>query len=71
MRRPLVAQDKNKYNTPKHQLCVRTSDRDIIAQVIIAKIQGNVVLSSVYSHQLKIPGAVCGLQDYAVAYTLF
>ena len=67
-RRLLVAQDKNKYNTPKHRLCVRTSNRDIVAQVIVAKIQGDVVLATAYSHQLKIHGAVVGLHNYAAAY---
>ena len=38
-RRLLVAQDKNKYNTPKHRLCVRMSHKDISAQIIIAKIK--------------------------------
>jgi large subunit ribosomal protein L5e len=67
-RRLLVAQDKNKYNTPKHRLCVRTSNKDITAQIIIAKIQGDVVLAAAYSHELPIHGAVCGLTNFAAAY---
>lgn len=32
-RKRLVAQDKNKYNTPKYRLVVRFTNRDIICQV--------------------------------------
>lgn len=32
-RKRLVAQDKNKYNTPKYRLVVRFTNTDIIAQV--------------------------------------
>jgi len=67
-RRQLVAQDKNKYNTPKHRLCVRLSNKDVTAQIIIAKIQGDVVLAAAYSHELPIHGAVVGLTNYAASY---
>lgn len=32
-RKRLVIQDKNKYNTPKYRMIVRSSNRDIICQV--------------------------------------
>lgn len=32
-RRRLVVQEKNKYNTPKHRLIVRFTNKDIICQV--------------------------------------
>lgn len=33
-RKRLIVQDKNKYNTPKYRMIVRTTNRDIICQVI-------------------------------------
>lgn len=38
-RRKLVAQSKNKYNTPKYRLVVRFSNKDVIAQVAYAKLE--------------------------------
>eukprot|EP00996_Jenningsia_fusiforme_P002859 NODE_3673_length_936_cov_1014.171364_g3374_i0.p1 GENE.NODE_3673_length_936_cov_1014.171364_g3374_i0~~NODE_3673_length_936_cov_1014.171364_g3374_i0.p1 ORF type:complete len:262 (-),score=42.23 NODE_3673_length_936_cov_1014.171364_g3374_i0:92-877(-) len=67
-RRAMVTQDKNKYNTPKYRLCVRLSNKDIIAQVILARIQGDYVISAAYAHELPIHGATCGLTNYAAAY---
>lgn len=36
-------QDKNKYNSPKYRLAVRFTNKFILAQVIYATIQGDVV----------------------------
>jgi large subunit ribosomal protein L5e len=44
------------------------SNKDISAQIIIAKIQGDVCLCAAYAHQLPIRGAVVGLTNYAAAY---
>jgi large subunit ribosomal protein L5e len=44
------------------------SNKDISAQIIIAKIQGDVCLCAAYAHQLPIHGAVVGLTNYAAAY---
>jgi large subunit ribosomal protein L5e len=67
-RRALVAQDKNKYNTPKWRLVIRRSNRDITAQIVTSKIQGDIVHASAYSHELAIHGAPVGLSNYAAAY---
>merc|ERR1711939_180330 len=45
-RKRLVTQAKNKYNSPKYRLVVRFTNKDIIAQIVYAKIQGDVVLTS-------------------------
>jgi large subunit ribosomal protein L5e len=51
-RRKLVAQAKNKYNTPKYRLVVRFSNKNVIAQVAYAKIEGDVILAAAYSSEL-------------------
>jgi len=69
-RRRLIIQDKNKYNTPKYRLVVRFTNRDIIAQIVSAHIEGDRVLCAAYSHELPkygLPAAV-GLTNYAAAY---
>jgi len=66
-RKRLVAQDKNKYNSPKYRLVVRVSNKDIITQIAYAKIEGDVILAAAYSHELKNYGAI-GLSNYAAAY---
>jgi len=67
-RRRLVCQDKNKYNTPKWRLVVRRSNKDITAQIVTAKIQGDIVHAAAYSHELPIHGVPVGLTNYAAAY---
>lgn len=67
-RKRLCVQDKNKYNTPKYRLVVRITNKDIIAQITYARIQGDVVLCAAYSHELPRYGASVGLTNYAAAY---
>jgi len=67
-RKHLIQQDKNKYNSPKYRFVVRYSNKDIITQVIYAKIQGDVVMSAAYSHELEKYGMPVGLTSYAAAY---
>lgn len=67
-RKRLVAQDKNKYNTPKYRLVVRFTNTDIICQIIYAKIEGDKVLVSAYAHELPRYGVKVGLTNYAAAY---
>ena len=43
-RKRLCVQDKNKYNTPKYRLVVRITNKDIIAQIAYARLQGDVVI---------------------------
>jgi len=67
-RRKLIAQDKNKYNSPKYRLVVRLTNSDVIAQVVYSKIIGDIVLTSAYAHELPRYGIPVGLTNYAAAY---
>lgn len=67
-RKRLIAQDKNKYNTPKYRLVVRFTNKDIICQIIYARIEGDIVLSAAYAHELKKYGVTVGLTNYSAAY---
>jgi len=67
-RRRLVCQDKNKYNTPKYRLIVRVTNKDIICQIAYARIYGDVIVESAYSHELPKYGVKVGLTNYAAAY---
>jgi len=67
-RKRLVAQYKNKYNTPKNILVVRITNRDVIAQIIYSKIDGDVVRAAAYSHELPGFGLKVGLTNYAACY---
>jgi len=67
-RKRLVVQDKNKYNTPKYRLVVRTSNKDITCQIVYARLIGDVVVESAYSHELRKYGVNVGLTNYAAAY---
>jgi large subunit ribosomal protein L5e len=67
-RRKLIIQAKNKYNTPKYRLIVRFTNKDIICQIAMAKLCGDVVLSAAYAHELKNYGLPVGYTNYASAY---
>jgi len=67
-RKRLITQDKNKYNTPKYRIVVRITNKDVITQIIYAKLQGDQVLTAAYSHELPRYGMPVGLTNYAAAY---
>lgn len=67
-RKRLITQDKNKYNSPKYRFVVRYTNKDVICQVVEAKIAGDRVLASAYSHELVDFGIKVGLTNYAAAY---
>jgi large subunit ribosomal protein L5e len=67
-RKRLIIQEKNKYNTPKYRLVVRFSNKNITTQIVYARIEGDVVLSAAYSHELPRYGVKVGLTNYASAY---
>ncbi len=67
-RKRLTAQAKNKYNSPKYRFVVRFSNRDITCQVVYAKIQGDVVMTAAYAHELPRFGIEHGLTNWAAAY---
>lgn len=52
-RKRLVAQDKNKYNTPKYRLVVRFSNRYCTAQIVYSTIEGDKVLAAATSRELE------------------
>jgi len=67
-RRRLVVQDKNKYNSPRFRLVVRCTNKDIICQVVQAKMVGDHTLCAAYSHELPKYGVKVGLTNYAACY---
>jgi len=67
-RKRLIAQDKNKYNSPKYRLVVRFTNADVVCQIVYSKIRGDVVMTAAYSHELPRYGVKVGLTNYAAAY---
>lgn len=67
-RKRLIFQAKNKYNTPKYRLVVRISNKDIVCQIVYARIVGDMVVGAAYSHELPRYGIKVGLTNYAAAY---
>lgn len=69
-RRRLVTQDKNKYNSPKYRLVVRFSNKDICAQIIYSRINGDYVMAAAYGRELPRYGVKVGLTNYSSAYAV-
>ncbi|CAO2577380.1 60S ribosomal protein L5 (Fragment) [Lemmus lemmus] len=67
-RKPLVIQNKNKYNTPKYGLIVCVTNRDITCQIAYARIEGDMIGCAAYVHELPKYGVKVGLTNYAAAY---
>jgi large subunit ribosomal protein L5e len=67
-RKRMITQDKDKYDTPKYRLVVRFTNTKVIAQVIYATIQGDKILTSANSTELKRFGLTAGLTNYAASY---
>jgi large subunit ribosomal protein L5e len=67
-RKRLVAQDKNKYNSPRYRLVVRFSNTDIICQIVFATIDGDIILAAAYGKELVNYGVKHGFTNYAAAY---
>ncbi|KAF7505462.1 60S ribosomal protein L5, partial [Endocarpon pusillum] len=67
-RRRLIAQAKNKYNSPKYRMVVRFTNRDIICQLVTAQLDGDKVFCAAYAHELKRYGITNGLTNWAAAY---
>lgn len=64
----LIRQDKNKYHTPKFRFVVRVTNKDVVCQVVCAKVIGDQVICAAYSHELKRYGLKVGLTNYAACY---
>eukprot|EP00092_Neocalanus_flemingeri_P028794 GFUD01031259.1.p2 GENE.GFUD01031259.1~~GFUD01031259.1.p2 ORF type:complete len:297 (-),score=72.07 GFUD01031259.1:68-958(-) len=67
-RKRLVVQDKNKYNTPKYRMIVRSSNTNICCQIAYARLEGDIVICAAYSHELPRYGVKVGLTNYAASY---
>ena len=50
------------------RLIVRISNKDVTAQIAYARIEGDIVISAAYSHELPKYGVTCGLTNYAACY---
>merc|ERR1712210_237752 len=59
-RKRLGVQDKNKYNTPKYRMIVRTTNKDICIQIAYARIEGVRIVEFAYSHELPHYGVKVG-----------
>lgn len=64
----LIAQDKNKYNTPKYRFIVRFTNKDIVCQIAYATVAGDQIIAAAYAHELPRYGLKFGLTNYAAAY---
>ena len=67
-RRTMTLQDKTKYDTPKYRLVVRLTNKDVVAQIVSAKVVGDEVFTAAYAHELPAFGVKVGLTNYAAAY---
>jgi len=67
-RKGLCAQYKNKFNTPKYRMIVRTTNKDVVCQVAYSRMQGDIIICSAYSHELPRYGLKVGLKNYAAHY---
>nr|GAT59470.1 60S ribosomal protein [Mycena chlorophos] len=67
-RKRLVTQAKNKYNAPKYRLVVRITNKDVIVQIVYARLQGDFVLTAARSKELPRYGINHGLTNWAACY---
>lgn len=67
-RKGLCAQYRNKFNTPKYRLVVRTTNKDVVCQIAYSRMQGDVIVAAAYSHELPNYGLSVGLKNYAAHY---
>jgi len=67
-RKRLITQAKNKYNAPKYRLVVRFTNKEVIVQIVYARIQGDFVLTHARSRELPRYGINHGLTNWTAAY---
>ncbi|OXG21084.1 large subunit ribosomal protein L5e [Cryptococcus neoformans Tu401-1] len=67
-RRGLVSQAKNKYASPKYRLVVRITNKQVICQIVYAKLQGDVVFAHATSKELPRYGIKHGLTNWTACY---
>lgn len=68
-RKRLVTQAKNKYNAPKYRLVVRFTNKDIICQIVYARLQGDFILTQARSHELPRYGINHGLTNWTAGWS--
>ena len=69
-RKRLVTQAKNKYNAPKYRLVVRFTNKQVIVQIVYARLQGDFVLCAATSKELPRYGINHGLTNWAAGMLL-
>jgi len=67
-RKRLISQAKNKYNSPKYRLVVRFTNKQVIVQIVYARLQGDFVLVAASSKELPRYGINHGLTNWSAAY---
>jgi len=67
-RKRLVVQAKNKYNARKYRLVVRFTNKQVICQIVYARLQGDFVLCAASSKELPRYGIKHGLTNWTAAY---
>ncbi|AFP65608.1 60S ribosomal protein L5 (nucleomorph) [Chroomonas mesostigmatica CCMP1168] len=67
-RKRMICQDKRKYTSPKYRMVVRKTKKNIICQFIQPKIEGDHVLSVVYSKNLKDFGIPLSYTSFPSSY---
>ncbi|KAL5508256.1 RPL5 [Sanghuangporus vaninii] len=67
-RKRLITQAKNKYNAPKYRLVVRFTNKQIIVQIVYARLQGDFVFAAATSKELPRYGINHGLTNWTAAY---
>lgn len=67
-RKGLCAQYKNKFNTPKYRMIVRSTNKDVVCQIAYSRMQGDIIVAAAYSHELPKYGLPVGLKNYAAHY---
>jgi len=67
-RKRLITQAKNKYNAPKYRLVVRFTNKQVIVQIVYARLQGDFVLCAATSKELPRYGINHGLTNWTAAY---
>ena len=63
-RKRLITQAKNKYNAPKYRLVVRFTNKQVIVQIVYARLQGDFVLCAATSKELPRYGINHGLTNW-------
>jgi len=67
-RRTMVKQDLNKYDSKRYRLVVRSTNKEIICQIIYSSVTGDHCMAQATSQELRKWGLSTGFTSYAAAY---